>query len=54
MTFKVAALPNDEVDQLEAKLNKLAATPDFIGFELAGCLSIADTDSIVLIFQKNV
>lgn len=52
MTIKVRTYPNDQVDQLESKLNEILAKPDSAGFSLAATLPAPDGENILLIFQK--
>ena len=52
MTIKLVSVPSSEIAQLEAKLNKLLALPEFKGFEIGASFPNSDFSQIVLIFQK--
>lgn len=52
MTIKLVTVPSNEIAQLETKLNKLLALPDFKGFEIGASFPSADFSKIVLILQK--
>jgi len=54
--IKAATLPDDQIDQIENKINALLKTPAFAGYSLASAFLVpgSDNDSgtIVFIFQK--
>ena len=51
-TIKVRSFANDQVDQLESKLNEILAMPESKGFQLIAVCPAPDGENLLLIFQK--
>lgn len=54
--IRAATLPDDQIDQIENKINALLKTPAFAGYSLASAFLVPGSDNesgtIVFIFQK--
>jgi hypothetical protein len=52
MTIKIFTVPEDELDQLETKLNQVLAKQEFQGYEVAASFPNSDFSQVVFILQK--
>ena len=52
MTIKLRTFANDQVDQLEVKLNEILAKPESAGYQLVAVCPAPDGANLLLIFQK--
>jgi hypothetical protein len=52
MTIKLRNFANDQVDQLEVKLNEILAKPESAGYQLVAVCPAPDGANLLLVFQK--
>jgi hypothetical protein len=52
MKIKVRTFPNDDIDNIEAKINELLGKPESAGYSLAAVSPAPDGTNLLLIFQK--
>ena len=52
MSIKVRIFANDQIDQLETKINEILAKPDSAGYQLVAVCPAPDEQNVLIVFQK--